>query len=192
MTRLRFFCFFLFFLFFWFSCFLVFSAGALAPLKKIPLAAQVRTKGTPRAARAFFAPPNPPKKTKKMPRGRRLEEILTHEELQRKRGDAAEHYEHARPHAGLLPRSDRGSDEPPRSDILSRIWDAKSTAFTFVRRVLVCFVVVAIALVLHMQEGFRVRVAALVGTTSSSPLVQIVSTALPLSAAASVLLAWFV
>jgi DUF1009 family protein len=50
----------------------------------------------------------------------------------------------------------------------------------------------AVARTLEVEEGFRVRVAALVGTTSSSPLVQIVSTALPLSAAASVLLAWFV
>lgn len=115
-----------------------------------------------------------------MPRGRRLDEVLSQEELHRKR-DAPLEY--------VAPREEHANAKP---DVLSRIWDAKSTVFTFLRRLLLCFVVVTVALVVHMQEGFRVRVAALVGTTSSSASIQLVSTALPLSAVSAVLVAWFV
>jgi hypothetical protein len=118
-------------------------------------------------------------KKKKMTRGRRLDEVLSQEELHRKR-DAPLEY--------VAPREEHAN----KPDVLSRIWDAKSTVFTFLRRLLLCFVVVTVALVVHMQEGFRVRVAALVGTTSSSASIQLVSTALPLSAVSAVLVAWFV
>ena len=115
-----------------------------------------------------------------------MDELLSREELQLKR-DAPVQQAAAPEHAANGPPA---RVEP--TDVLSRLWDAKSTMLTFLRRLLLCFVVATVALVVHMQEGFRVRVAALVGTTSSSPSIQLVSTALPLSAVASVLIAWFV
>ena len=120
-----------------------------------------------------------------MPRGRRLDELLSQEELHRKRDAPVAPVVAADPYVPP-------AREEHKLDVLSRLWDAKSTVFTFLRRLLLCFVVVTVALVVHMQESFRVRVAALVGTTSSSPSIQLVSTALPLSAVSAVLIAWFV
>ena len=115
-----------------------------------------------------------------------MDELLSQEELHRKR-DAPLVDAYVAP-----PRDDANLNANAKTDVLSRIWDAKSTVLTFLRRLLLCFVVVTVALVVHMQQGLRVRVAALVGTTSSSAGIQLVTTALPLSAVSAVLIAWFV
>ena len=107
-----------------------------------------------------------------MPRGKALHEVLTHEELQAKRGLAA--------------------PAPPQPDVLTKLWHVKGRLLTFLRRVLLFVAVVAAALVVHAQEGFRARVAAFVGTGTSAPLVRSASTALPVAAVAAVVLAWCV
>jgi hypothetical protein len=84
-----------------------------------------------------------------------------------------------------------GSTDPrPQQDLWSRIIGLRHRAWRGVRRFFLVFVVLLVAMLLHAYEPFRKRAAILIGTTSASDPVRMLSVAVPLAVAASVILAW--
>jgi hypothetical protein len=83
-----------------------------------------------------------------------------------------------------------GSDPRPQQDLWSRIIGLRHRAWCGVRRFFLVFVVLLVAMLLHAYEPFRKRAAILIGTTSASDPVRMLSVAVPLAVAASVILAW--
>ena len=82
------------------------------------------------------------------------------------------------------------SETRPQQDLWSRIIGMRHRAWCGVRRFFLVFVVLLVAMLLHAYEPFRKRAAILIGTTSASDPVRMLSVAVPLAVAASVILAW--
>ena len=148
-------------------------------------------------------------------RGKTLVELMDARELERKRAprqipQASPNQSHAQPqqpHAQFEPEqkerpedrsasdrsaSDRSETSGPRpqQDLWSRIIGLRHRAWCGVRRFFLVFVVLLVAMLLHAYEPFRKRAAILIGTTSASDPVRMLSVAVPLAVAASVILAW--
>ena len=143
-------------------------------------------------------------------RGKTLVELMDARELERKRAprqipQASPNQSHAQPHqphAQFEPEqkerpedrsaSDRSETSGPRpqQDMWSRIIGLRHRAWCGVRRFFLVFVVLLVAMLLHAYEPFRKRAAILIGTTSASDPVRMLSVAVPLAVAASVILAW--
>ena len=115
-----------------------------------------------------------------MPRGKTLLELMDARDLERKRGAAV-----APAPAACAP----APDAPPQ-DIWSRVLGLRHRATSAVRRFFIAFAALLVAMLLHAYEPFRVRAAALLGTTSASDPVRALSVAVPLAVATSVALAW--
>ena len=87
-------------------------------------------------------------------------------------------------------RREERSEARPQQDLWSRIIGMRHRAWCGVRRFFLVFVVLLVAMLLHAYEPFRKRAAILIGTTSASDPVRMLSVAVPLAVTASGSLAW--
>ena len=117
-----------------------------------------------------------------MPRGKTLLELMDARDLERKRGASAP----AAPAAACA----LAPPVAPPQDRWSRVLGLRHRATSAVRRFFIAFAALLVAMLLHAYEPFRVRAAALLGTTSASDPVRALSVAVPLAVATSVALAW--
>jgi hypothetical protein len=116
-----------------------------------------------------------------MPRGKTLLELMDARDLERKRGAAG---------APVAAACAPAPPVAPAQDIWSRVLGLRHRATSAVRRFFLAFAALLVAMLLHAYEPFRVRAAALLGTTSASDPVRALSVAVPLAVATSVALAW--
>ena len=139
-------------------------------------------------------------------RGKTLVELMDARELERKRAprqatqsqSQQQHQQQQHParQAPLEPerpepeRREERSESRPQQDLWSRIIGMRHRAWCGVRRFFLVFVVLLVAMLLHAYEPFRKRAAILIGTTSASDPVRMLSVAVPLAVTASVILAW--
>lgn len=144
-------------------------------------------------------------------RGKTLVELMDARELERKRAPRQppqnqSHAQYEQQQQQQPARHDLGRREPerpeergdkgdrdearPQQDLWSRIIGMRHRAWCGVRRFFLVFVVLLVAMLLHAYEPFRKRAAILIGTTSASDPVRMLSVAVPLAVAASVILAW--
>lgn len=137
-------------------------------------------------------------------RGKTLVELMDARELERKRAprqatqsqSQQQQQQHPARQAPLEPerpepeRREERSETRPQQDLWSRIIGMRHRAWCGVRRFFLVFVVLLVAMLLHAYEPFRKRAAILIGTTSASDPVRMLSVAVPLAVTASVILAW--
>ena len=138
-------------------------------------------------------------------RGKTLVELMDARELERKRAprqapqnqsQQQQQQQHPARQALLEPerpepeRREERSESRPQQDLWSRIIGMRHRAWCGVRRFFLVFVVLLVAMLLHAYEPFRKRAAILIGTTSASDPVRMLSVAVPLAVTASVILAW--
>jgi hypothetical protein len=140
-------------------------------------------------------------------RGKTLVELMDARELERKRAPRQIpqaspnqiHEQQQQRHAQLEPEHERperperpaeSSETRPQQDLWSRIIGLRHRAWCGVRRFFLVFAVLLVAMLLHAYEPFRMRAAILIGTTSASDPVRMLSVAVPLAVTASVILAW--
>jgi hypothetical protein len=139
-------------------------------------------------------------------RGKTLVELMDARELERKRAprqatqSQSQQQQHQQQHparqAPVEPerpepeRREERSESRPQQDLWSRIIGMRHRAWCGVRRFFLVFVVLLVAMLLHAYEPFRKRAAILIGTTSASDPVRMLSVAVPLAVTASVILAW--
>lgn len=139
-------------------------------------------------------------------RGKTLVELMDARELERKRAprqatqsqsqQQQQQQQHPARQAPLEPerpepeRREERSETRPQQDLWSRIIGMRHRAWCGVRRFFLVFVVLLVAMLLHAYEPFRKRAAILIGTTSASDPVRMLSVAVPLAVTASVILAW--
>lgn len=139
-------------------------------------------------------------------RGKTLVELMDARELERKRAprqatqsqsqQQQQQQQHPARQAPLEPerpepeRREERSESRPQQDLWSRIIGMRHRAWCGVRRFFLVFVVLLVAMLLHAYEPFRKRAAILIGTTSASDPVRMLSVAVPLAVTASVILAW--
>ena len=139
-------------------------------------------------------------------RGKTLVELMDARELERKRAprqatqsqsqQQQQQQQHPARQAPVEPerpepeRREERSESRPQQDLWSRIIGMRHRAWCGVRRFFLVFVVLLVAMLLHAYEPFRKRAAILIGTTSASDPVRMLSVAVPLAVTASVILAW--
>jgi hypothetical protein len=119
-------------------------------------------------------------------RGKRLTEVLTAEEIRKKTEPIEEHAPAQRisePY-GLPP-------PPEKPGFVAKMSGLRSRVAKYVKRAAILALILTIVLIAHASDPVRIRVASLLGTTASSPLVQTTSTAIPFAVVIAVAVTWF-
>lgn len=113
-------------------------------------------------------------------RGKRLSEVLTPEEIRKKTEpvqQVAEPY-------GLAP-------PPEKPGFVAKITGLRTRVAKYVKRAAILALILTLVLIAHASDTVRIRVASLLGTTGSSPMVQTTSTAIPFAVVIAVAVTWF-
>ncbi len=118
-------------------------------------------------------------------RGKKLSEVLTPEEIRKKTEPVKEQI--TEPY-GLAPP---GSPPPEKPGFVAKITGLRTRIARYVKRAAILAIILTLVLIAHASDPVRIRVASLLGTTGSSPMVQTTSTAIPFAVVIAVAVTWF-
>jgi hypothetical protein len=127
-------------------------------------------------------------------RGKKLTEVLTAEEI-RKKTEPIDEPVLAQAPAAMAPQrisEPYGLPPPPeKPGFVAKMSGLRSRVAKYLKRAAILALILTIVLVAHASDPVRIRVASLLGTTASSPLVQTASTAIPFAVVIAVAVTWF-
>ena len=124
-------------------------------------------------------------------RGKKLTEVLTAEEIRKKTEPIDEPVLMA-PAAPQRISEPYGLPPPPeKPGFVAKMSGLRSRVAKYLKRAAILALILTIVLVAHASDPVRIRVASLLGTTASSPLVQTASTAIPFAVVIAVAVTWF-
>jgi hypothetical protein len=127
-------------------------------------------------------------------RGKKLTEVLTAEEIRKKTEQIDEPVPVHAPAAMAQQRISEPYGLPPppeKPGFVAKMSGLRSRVAKYLKRAAILALILTIVLVAHASDPVRIRVASLLGTTASSPLVQTASTAIPFAVVIAVAVTWF-